>query len=357
MQPLERFIHKLHYRTFDKVWQHVHENPQFQNVTEDQVRNIIESFVKDIPKKNLDQKKYYNTIVSDHPHAWIMDILDNGGQTDDYNNKAADEAHERTKIPPRYWLMFLNVNTRFAVAYPLNAKDTLDVRTALILFLRAFKCKSLTSDKEMAFVSNDVVQLLTNRGISQYIVPDQNHTTLSLMDSFIRHLRDRNTTNEKSQHQSHHVKYRNFSWKRMNQLLTVYNNTVHSTTGLKPIDMQNDIRLERQWIAYKMIARSKMRDYTIPDGNYVRVILSKDAFKKRRYRVSHECYRITGRDGKNYKVSAADNTTKVLPRHRLIDLGAAIPGRIKLADTIPAAQPIAPNRHHPQLTYINNQNG
>ena len=353
MQPIERYIHKLHYRTFKKVWPHVKaafgDTPQNEQLT----RDILDSFVKDIPKKKLDQKKYYNTIVSDHPHAWIMDILDNGGQTDEYNNRDAAEAHERSKPSPPYWLMLLNINTRYAVALPLDSKDTLAVRTALLIFLRSFKCRSLTSDKEMSFVSNEVVGLLTQRHISQYIVPDQNHTTLSLIDSFIRHLRDRNTTNEKSKYQSHHSKYRNFSWKRMKQLIDVYNNTVHSTTGLKPIDMQRDIKLERQWIAYNIIARSKMRDHTIPNGNYVRIILSKDAFKKRRYRVSHECYQITGRDGKNYIVSAADRTSKVLPRHRLIDLGNALPAKHKLTDTIPAAQPILPNRHHPQLVYIN----
>ena len=347
MDGLERFIHKLHYRTFTKVWPHVHEH--FPDATEDQVRGILDSFVKDIPKKNLNQKKYYNTIVSDHPHAWMMDILENTGQTDDYNNKDTVEAKERTKVSPPYWLILLNVNTRYALAFPLDSKDKLAVKTALIVFLQNFKCKSITSDKESSFVSNEVVGLLTQRGISQYIVPDQNHTTLALIDSFIRHLRDRNTTNEKSKYQSHHSKYRNFSWKRMKQLIDVYNKTVHTTTGLKPIDMERDIKLERQWIAYNIIARSKKGDHTIPNGNYVRVILSKSAFKKRRYRVSHECYKITGRDGKNYIVSAADNTSKVLPRHRLIDLGDTLPAKHKLADTITEAQPIRPNRHHPQL--------
>ena len=33
MADLERFIHKLHYRTFNKIWPHLHENPQFQDVT------------------------------------------------------------------------------------------------------------------------------------------------------------------------------------------------------------------------------------------------------------------------------------------------------------------------------------
>ena len=37
----------------------------------------------------------------------------------------------------------------------------------------------------------------------------------------------------------------------------------------------------------------------------------------------------------NYIVAAADDTVTTLPRHRLIDLGDTIPGKYKLADTIP----------------------
>ena len=130
---------------------------------------------------------------------------------------------------------------------------------------------------------------------------DNNHTSLTLIDSFIRHLRDLNTTNEKSKYQSHHSKYRNFSTHRMDELLKIYNNTTHTATNMKPVDMQKDIKLERQ--------------------------------------VSRECYRITGRDGKNYIISAADNTTQTLPRHRLIDLGEE-QGKYKLADTIPGGSRI-----------------
>ena len=61
---LERFIHKLHLRTFEKTMPHVKE--QFPDVTPQQVKHIIKSFVKD--PRHLDQRKYYNPIFSDHPH-------------------------------------------------------------------------------------------------------------------------------------------------------------------------------------------------------------------------------------------------------------------------------------------------
>ena len=328
---LERFIHKLHLRSFDKIMPHVKE--QFPNATPQQVKHIIKSFVKD--PRHLDQRKYYNPIFSDHPHAWMMDLLDNKGQTDDYNNKAEKESKEMTKRYPLYWFIFININTKFAAAYPLYHKTEHDIKKVIERFVSEHKCVSLTSDKESSFISDSVKNYLKSKNISQYIVLDNNHTSLSVIDSFIRHLRDMNITNEKSKYQSHHSKYRNFSTHRMNELINVYNNTIHSTTEMKPIDMENDLKKEKQYIAYCLIRKMKSKNYDIPNGHFVRLILDKDVMKKRRFKVSRECYIISGRDGKNYFIQAADKTTRSVPRHKLIDLGKDKPDKYKLADTIP----------------------
>lgn len=352
MMELNRFIHKLHYRTFDKIWPHVHEN--YPNVTEEQVKDIIKTFVTDPPK--LKVKKYYNRIFSDHLHAWMMDLLDNKGDVDKYAGEANDENDEKhRKQYPRYWFIFININTRYAVAYPLFDKNKQQVNIILSTFLSQFKCSSLTSDKESAFIAKRNVNLLKSHNVSQYIVTDDNHTSMAIIDSFIRHLRDRNITNEKSKHESYHYKYRNFSAKRIQQLISIYNNTVHSATGMKPIDMQNDPKLERQYIAYCLIHKQKAKNHDIPVNHYVRIVLAKEIMKKRRFKVSRECYKITGRDGHNYLVSAADNTTKSLPRHRLIDLGQNKPEKYKLASTMPNGNTMQSyiNKHHPQLPNFN----
>ena len=55
----------------------------------------------------------------------------------------------------------------------------------------------------------------------------------------------------KTQHQSDHPKYRDFSVKRMNKLLDIYNNTIHNATGHTPAEMNNDDELQKQYIAKK----------------------------------------------------------------------------------------------------------
>jgi len=336
LDELKRFIHKLHYRTFEKIMPHVKEE-YGDNVDEDTVRDIIKDFVKDIPNINKIQRKYYNKIFSPHPHAWMMDILINNGQTEDYNDKQNKEAHENTKQYPKYYLIFININTRFVVAIPLNHKKEADVEQALDQFLESNKCVSLTSDKESAFISKRITEKLKQKNISQYIVLDDNHTTLAILDSFIRHLRDMNITNEKSKYQSHHGKYRNFSIHRMNELIEIHNNTIHSATHMKPVDMEKNIKAERQYIANCLIYKAKKSNHDIPEGHFVRIVLAKEIMKKRRFKVSREVYKITGRDGKSYLVSAQDGTTIILPRHRLIDIGET-PEKYKFAETIPGAK-------------------
>ena len=86
-------------------------------------------------------------------------------------------------------------------------------------------------DNEAAFSSKVVLDLLTAHNISLRIINDKRHTALSVIDRFIRTLRDMNIPTVKTQHQSDHPKYRDFSIKRMNKLLHIYNNTVHNATG------------------------------------------------------------------------------------------------------------------------------
>ena len=333
MNDLRKEIHKTHYRTFDKIWPLIKEKFG-ENVTEEQVKEIIErEFIKD-PKK-LNQKKYYHKIFSNYPHAWMMDLLDNNGKTENYRNKEILESKEDTKVKPNFWLIFININTRFVVVYPLQNKSKNEILPKIQDFVSKHKCVSLTSDKESAFIDNETTTFLKENDISQFIVLDENHSTLSIIDSFIKHLRDRNVTNEKSKYESYHKKYRNFSEKRMEQLIETYNKTPHSATGIKPIDMENDIKLERKYITHCLLKKSKKKNYDIPINNYVRIILRKENLQKRRFRISRECYIVKKKEGKNYVISAFDNTSLILPRYKLIDLGPEKPENMKFASTIP----------------------
>ena len=182
---LRQFIIKKHMKSFKKIMPHVKE--KYPEATAQEVKDILHSFIKDPAR--LKSKRYFNKVFSDHLHAWMMDLLDNSGITPDYNNKLEKEMKEmeKTKHSPIYWYIFININTRFAAVYPLYNKTVDNVIEVLTQFINEHKCVSLTSDKESAFISKKVTEFLTQHNISHYVVLNENHTSMSIMDSFIKH--------------------------------------------------------------------------------------------------------------------------------------------------------------------------
>ena len=141
-------------------------------------------------------------------------------------------------------------------------------------------------DNEGAFSSQDVLDLLTAHNISLRIITDKRHTALSIIDRFIRTLRDMNIPTVKTQHQSDNNKYRDFSIKRMNKLLHIYNNTIHNATGYTPADMNNNEQLEKYLLIRKILntkdsfskmnikyAYAILRDLMIPEENLKEVYI------------------------------------------------------------------------------------
>jgi hypothetical protein len=199
------------------------------------------------------------------------------------------------------------------------------------------KVVSIRCDEEAGLDTKLVNDWLEANKISAKSIRDQNHTSLSVIDRFIRTLRDMNTPTEKTERTSMNRKYRDFTEKRMNKLLEIYNNTVHRATGKKPIDMDGNDKDERGYIIKKLYQserRHKIKDYNLAKGMYVKYILPRDGKKKHRYKVSPECYRIMGKDGHAYIIAARDGSTLILTRWRLIPVGDTLPHGMKLARTV-----------------------
>ena len=318
-QNISDYIDKLHIRTFGKLFPHVKE--QFPNVSKEDVRRVVNKRLKDpfyYAKKN---KPLQNKIFSDHPYSYLMDLLEN-----------------QAEFSPRYFYVFINVNTRYGYAYPIENKNKDTIIETLNLLLAETTISSLTGDNEGSFSSKAVVSFLTDKKISLRIVAENQHGAISLIDRFIRTLRDMNIPTQKTIRQSHHDKYVNFTNKRMQKLMKVYNNTIHDSIGMTPKEMQDDLKKEERYIIDNLVKRQEqvsMKQYPIKENEFVRYLLEKIVMKKRRYKVSRECYKISGVEGQLYIITAADGSTKLIPRWRLIPLGMEKPDNIKLASTIP----------------------
>ena len=260
---------------------------------------------KDLNTKLSQRPSYYmNKVYSLAPNCWFHDLLDNGVNAD----------------TPRYWHVFVGVNTRYLDAYPLNGKSNKDVKESLTWFINKYHPEKLTSDNEPAFTSKETCKLCSDNNVKLYVVTHSNHSSLSVIDRVIRSLRDMNIPKQYNQ-QSTDPQFQTFSKSKMNRLMNEYNNKYNSGIRCSPNDMFNDKTKEIEFITRMERYKNKqhgIKDFKLNVGDYVRIRLDKVPLTKHRYNYSFESYKISGKEGSNYILTARDGTTTVKPRYKLV---------------------------------------
>ena len=318
-KQIDLAIDKTHLKDTEKIYPHVVK--KHPDVSKKRLEQVNKRRPKD--EHPHSKKNYYYPIFSNHPYTFQIDLL--------------EQSTDRDKtIYPAFYVIIINVNTKYAYAIPIENKNQNTLYDVLKKFIEDNKVLSFISDEEGALKSNKILDYLKEKKISIKFINDKRHTALAAVDRLIRQLRDMNTPTQHTKRQSNHTKYRDFTIHRMEKLLEIYNNTVHSGTGYTPQAMKDDINLEKKHIIrkiYELERRRKITDFELESGNYVRYILPKDPLKKRRYKVSPEAYKISHREGNAYVIMAADGTTKTVARWRLFPLGKSLPKNIKFANT------------------------
>ena len=299
---VNRILDGLRFRTFDKVYKNV--KAEIPTITKKELRKIIINRKKDKHLKRNQVKPYEIKIFSPVLNTWFMDLLDNGK-----NNV------------PRYWHIFIGTNNRYAVAQPLNSKNAADVKQSLTTFINNYRPAKLTSDQEKAFMEKQNLELMKENNVLLQTVPEQNHSTLAIIDRFIRTLRDMNRPVDGENKQSNDEEFKTFDVNKMNKLIESYNNTFHSTIKCSPNEMFNDKEKEKEFIFKCMAKRDKQKrieDFELKDNEFVRYVISRDPMNKKRYNVSNESYKIAGKEGNHYILEAEDGTTMIKPRFQLV---------------------------------------
>lgn len=247
---------------------------------------------------------YFNKIYSTAPNTWFHDLLDNG-------------VYEDT---PRYWHVFVGVNTRYLDAYPLNGKSNDDVQQSLTWFINKYKPEKLTSDQEPAFTSKSTCKLCSDNNVKIFVITDKQHSSLGVIDRVIRSLRDMNTPKHHNE-QSHHKQFNTISQAKMTRLKNQYNDKYNRTIKCTPKEMFENKELEIKFIhrnqKHKNVQRG-IKDYHLMPGDFVRYRMNKDPLVKHRYRYSPESYKVVGKERAHYIIQAQDGTSLVIPRWKLI---------------------------------------
>jgi hypothetical protein len=302
-KQIDLAIDKTHLKTEKQVIPHVQR--AIPTATKPEIKAELSTRPKDA--HTHDKRNYYVPIFSPHPHAYQVDLLE--------QSTARDPA-----LYPHYFFIAINVNTRYAYAFPQADKTATAILTSLKKLAHETKIVSIVSDQEAGITSHEVIEYLTEHKISLKTISEQRHTPLAIIDNFIRQLRDMNTPTVHTKRTSDNPKYRDFSNHRMDKLINIHNSSVCSSTQHTPQEMKADNKLERSYIIRKLYERerrTKITDADLPDDSKVRYILDRDPLVKHRYKVSPEYYKVAGRDGLSFIIMANDGTTKTVSRWRL----------------------------------------
>ena len=258
-------------------------------------------------------------IVSKTPGAYQMDTFINQPQKNGVN-----------------YLMLINVNTRKAFAYLMRGKGAQQVKAALNIFIKQEpNVKSIMSDQDAAYLSNEVLDWMKSNNIHYTTTTDDNHNNLGIINRFMRTIRDMaykrglidNTLWDKLDKDGNYKK--EFSElsnpnaidpKKMQSLISSYNSTTHRTIGKPPNEFTEED--EKEYIQKKKV---DLNPYDFKPGEKVRIVEGKSPFEKKRANVSKEAYTVDSYSGNMFKVRAKNLAVNDYPGYRLVRAKGNIP--------------------------------
>jgi hypothetical protein len=206
------------------------------------------------------------------------------------------------------FLIFVNINTRKAWAYPMKSKGEEHVYPVMQRFLQQAgeTVKSLFSDQDPSYDTERMIKLYQDNGINHYTTTKGDHHRLGKINRLIRTLRDL------------HGPTKTFSDTDMEACISNYNESVHSDIGVAPNEMTKSKEFEYVKKTEEKVKDLKQHDYGLRKGDFVRVVLDKKALEKHRNDLSVVSYKIAQLDGYQYVIQAKDLSVEKLPGWKLI---------------------------------------
>jgi hypothetical protein len=162
--------------------------------------------------------------------------------------------------------------------------------------------------------------------VDYYIITEQQHQSLGIIDRFIRTKRDYLKKNEPADDS------------KITNFISAYNNTIHNETGLSPKQKQNDKALEVNYIINKLSEQANVENkpgYKVKVGDKVQLRKNNYTMKKTRYNVTPFYFIIWDINRKSITISKANGSVKTFTRSRIIPLKSNEINSLKLVKTIP----------------------
>ena len=204
-----------------------------------------------------------------------------------FNSYEADLVFFRTNenLKPIIYLFIININTRYLYAIQLPSKHNDDIIRAFNTILSKIKINNLRFDGESSLNSKELIKYFKYKNIKTFSSSSNYTNHNRIIDRVIRTIRDglfklRINTNDINKFK-----------KTLQELITIYNNVKHSTTGYKPCEMTNKQEFDYilDMTEYNNEVINKLREdgfYDYTPGDKVMCYLdeskTKNRFKKHR---------------------------------------------------------------------------
>lgn len=170
----------------------------------------------------------------------------------------------------RFLLIVIDAFSRFAYVTPLKNKSAKSVTDAFAALLAKQRFNFIQSDKGREFLNNNLQQLFRNAGIKHY-TSQNDDIKCSIAERFIRTLKEKIW-----RYLTHKGTFRYLDV--LQDLVTSYNNTYHSTIKMRPseVTVHNEAELHRRLYSS---AKPPLR-YKFDISDTVRISHTKRQFKK-----------------------------------------------------------------------------
>jgi len=246
------------YTSISKIWKQVKEDGK--KIKYKQLKEFLENLpTYQLHKPVTDKFLFRKTMVSFADQQWQADLVDM-------------QKLEKSNKGYRFILTVIDIFSRYAWALPIKSKRGVEVKEAFkVIFTEALPGK-IQFDQGKEFYNKDLKELLTEKDIEWF--SSYSHRKAALVERYNKNLQAR--------------MYKYFTAKETDKwveilpdLVNGYNNTFHSSIGMKPIDARKEENEGTVW--YNLYGSHLLHDFGRPNykiGDGVRISKYKTIFDK-----------------------------------------------------------------------------
>ena len=172
----------------------------------------------------------------------------------------------------KFLLSCIDCFSKLAWALPIKNKTSNEIVRVLKIIFSKQRCKRLQIDKGKEFLNGKVQELLKENNIELWVSENED-VKASIVERFNRTLKTRMWKFFTARNTLRYID-------ALPQLVNAYNNTIHSSTKMKPIDVKKKDELMIKKILYPKDISTPSKGYKYKLNTLVRISKARRTFKK-----------------------------------------------------------------------------